>query len=672
MLYKLDKKDSHMKNEIQKLIHSTHINIENEEIETNCFDCGCRNPELISINNGILICNTCGLNHMTFPPGASILICNDIKALSEKELLFLSLGGNKKLYEFILNQCPSLLNLPRKFLYISPIIEYYRKRLENLVDSNYCIEDKLSKIKMNYNYLNTQTNFIKNNTKPTSPISKSYIKEKNEKFNTINVMNNDENENELNGLKLIINKIKKIKNKYDDYNNYLETQRTSISNINDVNNKKNIIIYKKSNIIYNKPKLQNFFIKTRLDKKERDYRKKSSRNKNISHDLIDVGKIGHYFDNIKKTVTKNYNNKYNSIADDLDMDVRIANNRKFTPSKRLDTQFINNSSKYSSKIIIREKDKAYKDMVFKKVNPFLLKINLRKKFKNYSNSKYSMNISRDSRDNKRKNIKEIIINKNLYGNTFVNNNIKNNNNNYNYKLNEKRFIEQRRPIQVNLSLQNTVDNSQINNNYKKNNYCITDITDSFFKETPTIIIHNQNKELNTNQNIKKVNDIIDNVDTKRIRTKSEKKIKTINISFMKNKICNNVQKTKEKTDININPKKENEFNDKNLIQKHNVAQFQILPIKSTKTFKKIDVKKRQKKNIESSISTSFRIKKNNYTNVKRRKMSSYNENENKNDTNNNEKDVLSFSYTNISQSKIGGIFKNSIRNKYKREKSKKE
>ena len=84
------------------------------------------------------------------------------------------------------------------------------------------------------------------------------------------------------------------------------------------------------------------------------------------------------------------------------------------------------------------------------------------------------------------------------------------------------------------------------------------------------------------------------------------------------------------------------------------------------------LKKDKKKNIESSISTSRRIKKNNYTNVKRRKMSSYNENENKNDTNNNEKDVLSFSYTNISQSKIGGIFKNSIRNKYKREKSKKE
>jgi hypothetical protein len=90
---------------------------------------------------------------MKLPPGVSILISNDINTLTEKELLFLNLGGNKKLYEFILTQCPSLINLPRKFLYISPIIEYYRKRLEYLVDSLYSIKERLFKTKLNNNNL---------------------------------------------------------------------------------------------------------------------------------------------------------------------------------------------------------------------------------------------------------------------------------------------------------------------------------------------------------------------------------------------------------------------------------------------------------------------------------------------------------------------------------------
>ena len=63
-------------------------NFEKIDIENKCFDCGCRNPELISVNNGILICNKCGINHMAFPPGTSILINKESKMISEKELEF--------------------------------------------------------------------------------------------------------------------------------------------------------------------------------------------------------------------------------------------------------------------------------------------------------------------------------------------------------------------------------------------------------------------------------------------------------------------------------------------------------------------------------------------------------------------------------------------------------
>jgi hypothetical protein len=106
---------------------------EKKEIDDFCFDCGHGNPELISINNGVLICEKCGINHMTFPYGTSILIKNERNALSETELQFLLLGGNKNLYEYVLNKNPNLINMPRKFLYTSPTLNSYRKKLYELV-----------------------------------------------------------------------------------------------------------------------------------------------------------------------------------------------------------------------------------------------------------------------------------------------------------------------------------------------------------------------------------------------------------------------------------------------------------------------------------------------------------------------------------------------------------
>ena len=116
------------------IIPLSNSNLEKIDIENNCFDCGCRNPELISVNNGILICNKCGINHMAFPPGTSILINKESKMISEKELEFIKYGGNKRLYEFILEYCPSLIYLPRNLLYISPLLNIYRKRLFDIVN----------------------------------------------------------------------------------------------------------------------------------------------------------------------------------------------------------------------------------------------------------------------------------------------------------------------------------------------------------------------------------------------------------------------------------------------------------------------------------------------------------------------------------------------------------
>ena len=134
-----------------KNIYSPNLGKKSEknEIENYCFDCGHGSPELVSINNGVLICEKCGINHMTFPPGTSILIKNEQNALSETEQQFLLLGGNQKLFEYILNKSPNLINLPRKVLYTSPTLNSYRKKLYDLVY-------KVSMNKINYSKINNK------------------------------------------------------------------------------------------------------------------------------------------------------------------------------------------------------------------------------------------------------------------------------------------------------------------------------------------------------------------------------------------------------------------------------------------------------------------------------------------------------------------------------------
>ena len=229
-----------------------NFNVETYNIENNCFDCGSRNPELISVNNGIFICNKCGINHMTFPPGTSILINKESNLISEKELQFLKYGGNKKLYEFILEQCPSLINLPRKLMYISPLLNLYRNHLLSLVIRG----NEICRNKMKNIHNNLSTTQIK-----------------------------------------------------DDEINYLFSNRTTSNNINNYhdlnyiheeiqNDKKTL---KNLNIIYNKPKLKNAINKLKIEKKEfnetiKTYRKDFS-NKSFSTDFDNMNKTSTFYNN---------------------------------------------------------------------------------------------------------------------------------------------------------------------------------------------------------------------------------------------------------------------------------------------------------------------------------------------------------------------------------------
>ena len=629
-----------------------NFNAETNNIENNCFDCGSRNPELISVNNGIFICNKCGINHMTFPPGTSILINKESNLISEKELQFLKYGGNKKLYEFILEQCPSLINLPRKLMYISPLLNLYRNHLLGLVIRG----NEICRNKMKNIHNNLSTTQIK-----------------------------------------------------DDEINYLFSNRTTNNNINNYhdlnyiheeiqNDKKTL---KNLNIIYNKPKLKNAINKLKIEKKEfnetiKTYRKDFS-NKSFSTD----------FDNMNKTSTF-YNNDNNL--------------RKSTPIKNIEISLKSISNrKYSSKSIKKNiRNKIFISNFNHKEN----KINKRKISVNEKEITKSENSENKKYERK---IKEIIINKNINKNSGFINNI--------HQLNTKTFLEQRRPIQVNLSLQNTIDNSQNTNFNKINSF----LAESDFNETPTIIItnRNKNKKENKNEDSKSVPNYEENLkesinnihinlnknlknkkekekekqQKKIVRNLSENRIKYININFMKkikNKLFNkdeinsknNLKFTKkDNTNTYTNNKKNeniiisNEKNYNESIQKENVSQLQILPIK---IFKKINIKQfKQKKlllNNENNIYNNkkenvkfYKNLKDNYSVKENRKIISPKRNENNLENksekftknkivNNKEKksNILCNSYKKINQLKNVETFKNSIRNKYKREKSKKK
>jgi len=606
------------------------IKSEKNEKENYCFDCGHGNPELISINNGVLICEKCGINHMTFPPGTSILIKNDQNALSETELQYILLGGNQKLFEFILNKNPNLITLPRKVLYTSPILNY-RVKLCDLVH-------KVSLNKINY------SNIVNNNS--LSPNPNTYM---DKKFYTIN------SENQLINNKIFNDKENKMNNNIDNINK-TETSNIFFGNSKNFFNKYKKILLKKSNVIYNKPKLQNIFNKIKTEKKE--YNKDISIRPKISKRLF--------------TYNNNFNNSF-ANSKDIIYNNNTSSEKATIPSE---DKII---YKYSSKTLNRNKDmnryeifkniKVNKNLTSEKIRQNNFKsgnIKFEKNDYSYLNSlsKYQEVINRNIK-NKRK-IREIIINRKI-----------NNNNSLTYDkylLNTMSFQDLKRPIQVNLSLQNTIDNSQIN--YISQFRC---------NDTPTIIIHNAktNKDTDTNSTEKKVQNEKDikNNNSKIFRAMSENKIRTININMNKNtKIKNKNSDNGTNFKYITVMKKDNlkSKGNKEPIKKDNVDQFQILPVT---TYRKINNKKRYFTNLEAN-KENRNLKDEKEINKKRRKISPDKSESNcgKRNENNNynnafienlklKKKMVSSTFKEKSIIKKGENFMNSIRNKYKREKS---
>ena len=171
--------------------------IKNDEMNNECFDCGSQNPEYISINNGIFLCKRCIYYHCKFPDEISTLIKNNLNNLGQKELNYLYYGGNRKLTEFLLTNCPKLNQYHPEILYKTDELKYYRYQLSKFVKEKNLEDEKLYLSQENFYHpiYNQRTkNTHKNRTYNRK--NKNIIKEndnnnndnsKDNNYNTINV-----------------------------------------------------------------------------------------------------------------------------------------------------------------------------------------------------------------------------------------------------------------------------------------------------------------------------------------------------------------------------------------------------------------------------------------------------------------------------------------------------
>ncbi len=113
------------------------------QIEGNseCIDCGEKNPKWTSLNNGIFLCLRCAGVHRSFGMNISYIRSLQIDSWTENQLLFLTKGGNNKfkknLEEFNIDINSSSVDIKYK----TKAADYYRRYLKNEVDrecdSNY-------------------------------------------------------------------------------------------------------------------------------------------------------------------------------------------------------------------------------------------------------------------------------------------------------------------------------------------------------------------------------------------------------------------------------------------------------------------------------------------------------------------------------------------------------
>ena len=669
MCHSLNKFYYNSKYPIFSLNKIDNLKYKEDEFNNFCFDCGKMNPELISINNGIFICKKCGMDHMLFPGGASILIKNDISSLSDKEIKLLQYGGNKKLYDFIYNQCPTLMNLPRRFLYTSPLLNFYQNKLE----------ESVNKVQNNKNFCPNKFNdlYINPNYSVKEIINNSLKNYHRDLFNT--EILNENNDIEFNN---------SIKYKLDDENtkSHKFNQRTNNTNANTISNS-NTLTYisertndncnyntrksieskkrlglKKNIIIYNKPKIPNGLNILKNEKYKFEISNKNSKYNTFISNTIDNTNDNNYYTNNSIDFKKL---SYNSLLKGYETHQKYNNTELYFRTKNDNDNNITNKKMFSTI------DSNYYDYKTENIRQNII-------------NRYDSNNSITRRNNSERKIREIIIKKNM-------NKLKNNKDSLMTLSNNPR-----KPITVNLKIHNTIDHS-LNDKYISNKYS----TDFEMKEIRNYNDKSKIKKIEikdrygtTNRNMidymNKKSTIIKNYNGKILKQNNINKInnnsinKNINKNIKNGRIFRNLKN--ENIDSKINIKVNKTFEHRRSISNYLFNKNKM----DLKEMKKIYIKNRinnpREKNInksESEIKTinnnfffkdhvdQFQIlpyiihKKNENNkrenNVKIGRINSFNEYKEDIKNINNSKEQVN-----------GETFKYSIRKKYKKEKEKRK
>ena len=121
--------------------HYKDIILSIDEENTKCADCDKENPSKVSVNNGIVLCEGCALQHLDL--GTNVSYIRDLSGDFDEYLLnYFTLGGNSKFKRFLKEENIDP-NLPIKTKYLTKACQFYRINLkkkvqgEKLLEKNY-------------------------------------------------------------------------------------------------------------------------------------------------------------------------------------------------------------------------------------------------------------------------------------------------------------------------------------------------------------------------------------------------------------------------------------------------------------------------------------------------------------------------------------------------------
>ena len=115
-----------------KKVDKSNIIYSIDEQNKLCVDCGAENPTKVSINNGVIICDSCSKEHEAL--GSSISFLKNINDDYDEFLInFIVMGSNTKFKRFLLQEKVDS-NLPIKTKYKTAALNYYRKNLKAKVE----------------------------------------------------------------------------------------------------------------------------------------------------------------------------------------------------------------------------------------------------------------------------------------------------------------------------------------------------------------------------------------------------------------------------------------------------------------------------------------------------------------------------------------------------------